>query len=206
MAQRTGGIYGILSFPWTYDLFQKLIGSNQSRKTFVDEFIKPGNNDKILDIGCGTGVLLEYMPNVDYVGYDLNPQYILSAKETFGDRAEFHTGNIEDLKLSNEKKFDIVLAVGVMHHLDDETEKNLLKIAHSVLKKGSRLITIDPVFVENQHYFARFLINNDRGLNVRFEHEALKLYQPFFPNVKSVIRHDLLRVPYSHLIMEATRE
>ena len=34
------------------------------------------------------------------------------------------------------------------------------------MKKNSKLLTEDPIKIKNQNFIARFLINNDRGINI----------------------------------------
>ena len=47
----------------------------------------------MLDLGCGPGELLPYLGDVHYIGVDVSEEYIASAKESFGTRAEFRVGD-----------------------------------------------------------------------------------------------------------------
>jgi SAM-dependent methyltransferase len=40
---------------------------------------------RVLDVGCGPGTNAIYFSDVDYLGIDLNPQYILDAERRYGD-------------------------------------------------------------------------------------------------------------------------
>jgi len=54
---------------------------------------------RVLDLGCGTGLLLAYLdPAIAYVGMDISPTAIDSARARFKDRpnASFHTGAFRD--------------------------------------------------------------------------------------------------------------
>jgi Methyltransferase domain len=53
---------------------------------------------------------------------------------------------------------DIVMANGVVHHLDDEDAERLFALASSLLKSGGRLVTIDPVLHANQGHVRRWLV------------------------------------------------
>ena len=47
----------------------------------VNEYIKPKNDSRILDIGCGTGDFRYFLPvELDYIGIDNNFNYIEFAK------------------------------------------------------------------------------------------------------------------------------
>ena len=99
----------------------------------------------------------------------------------------------------------MVLAVGVLHHLDDSESISLLKLAYTALKEGGRLVTYDGCYVEGQSKMAQFIISQDRGRYIRKKGEYYNLACQVFKNVKQDLRHDLLRIPYTHLIMECCK-
>jgi len=98
--------------------------------------------------------------------------------------------------------YDLVLALGLLHHLDDAEVRSLLKLVRSVIGPNGRFLTVDPVFIENQPALARFLIRNDSGRNVRDEMGYAMLSRSIFPQVETFIHHDYLRFPYTHCFME----
>lgn len=205
MSQINDGIRSILSVPIIYTLFGELVDKKSGGNTvLVREYIQPKENDKLLDIGCGTGHILHYLPNnIEYTGFDADQQYIEAAQKRYGKRATFVC---EQINTTNQhSQFDIVIAIGVLHHLDDMEALQLFKIAHAALKEGGRLITMDGVFVENQSSIARWIISKDRGQHVRTQAGYLALASQVFSNITTNIRHDLLRIPYTHLILEGTK-
>lgn len=200
----------ILAVPAFYQLLQSAIGGSSAYEGLVHEYIRPEVGSHILDIGCGPAEILRYLPDVTYVGFDENPQYIDSARTTFGDRATFHCGRVNQTSLKvlgQEAAFDLVLAVAITHHLDDDEALQLFKLAYAALKPGGRLISLDCCYVEAQSPIARFIISRDRGQYVRTDHEYVALAANMFSstNTKVDIRHDRLRVPYTHIIMECTK-
>jgi len=44
----------------------------------------------------------------------------------------------------------------VLHHLDGEQAVGLIKLAHSALRKGGRLVTIDPCYAGDQNLIPVF--------------------------------------------------
>ena len=44
-----------LDNPVVFNSFEFLMGVNKTRRILVNDYIKPWENCKILDIGCGTG-------------------------------------------------------------------------------------------------------------------------------------------------------
>ncbi|MGD9107080.1 MAG: class I SAM-dependent methyltransferase, partial [Desulfobacterales bacterium] len=110
-------IRSLLAFPVTYRLFSRIVGGF-ARQVYVKKYIRPIHGDKILDIGCGPGDILELLPQVEYLGIDMNRRYIKSAIKRFGNRGTFICKKLSG-KLSNElSSFDLILATGILHHLN----------------------------------------------------------------------------------------
>lgn len=203
MSQINSGLRSILSLPPIYNLFTNLVGGPHASKEFL-KYVNAKKGDKLLDIGCATGKILDYLPPVIYFGFDQNCQYIHAAKKRFGNRGTFICESINAVSLQKMPKFDIVLAKGIIHHLDNNEAVRLFRIANSALTQNGRLITFDAVFVDGQSTVARFIISKDRGQNVRTSEEYQRLALQVFQNAKVAIHHNLLRIPYTHIIMECT--
>ena len=202
--QITTGIRSILSNPLVYSTLQNLMGAKQGYLNFVRYQIRPFEGVNILDIGCGPGDIVDYLPSVNYWGFDISETYISQAKKKYGNIAKFECKylTIEDLKLL--PKFDVVIASGVLHHMDDDTLINFFKLAVQALKDGGRLVTIDPCYTLDQNFIARFLISKDRGQNVRDEISYKIFASQTFKNVKVDVKHKLW-IPYTHCYMECTK-
>lgn len=204
MAQFTTGIRSILSSPRVYDLFQDLMGARSGRRDFVREHVRPFAGCAILDIGCGTARILDYLPPVEYYGFDLSQRYIDEAKRRYGSRGRFHCALVERATLDRLESFDIVIAVGLLHHLGDGQAVELMKLAQSALRTGGRLTTIDPCYAKDQTAASRFLVSRDRGQNVRDLFGYSALANSVFSNVTAVVKHRAW-IPYTHCIMECTK-
>jgi ubiquinone/menaquinone biosynthesis C-methylase UbiE len=204
MTQRTTGWRSVFSLPAVYRFAQRSIGSPEVRSAFVNERVRPAPGDRILDIGCGTGDIVQLLGEAKYTGYDPSAEYIESARERYGDLGAFFVGEVGAVDLEAES-FDICIAKGVLHHLDDDAATALFGEAARVLRPGGRLVTMDPVFTDDQSRIARFLAERDRGQNVRTPDEYERLALEAFEHVDTQVRHDLLRVPYSHALLSCTR-
>lgn len=205
MSQNTKGIRSLLSIPSVYELSQRLVGVGKFRHEIVETYLRLRKGCRILDIGCGTATLLDYLPkDVEYVGFDLSPEYIASAKERYGDRGVFECKMVTSEVLEEYKQFDRVIACGVLHHLDDEEVLGLFRLAREALtEEDGMFFSIDPCFVEGQSIFSQWMISRDRGQNVRFMDEYNQLLKQVFANTEVHHKNDLLRIPYDHTILIA---
>ena len=197
----------LLSLPASYRLFRRLMGGKSVWKIYLAEYVKPAPGNKILDIGCGPADILNYLPAVNYTGLDISPEYIGSAKKRFGSRGRFCCSDIGLAAIEGEQgTFDLVLATGVIHHLDDAQAARLFDLARLALRPTGCLVTFDGCYASQQSRVARWLLAKDRGKFVRTREEYLRLASARFSTVESHLRHDLLRMPYTHLIMRCSNQ
>lgn len=197
------GIRTVLSRPLVYDALQKLAGARRMRRELAACFIRAEDGDRILDVGCGTAGILEALPNVEYVGFDINGRYIAAARARYGHRGQFICGEARKDMLEALPRFDLVLAIGLLHHLTDEDAAAFFDTARGALRPGGRVVSIDPVFFRGQNQIVRFLIARDRGQHVRTENAYRALAQATFSDVRCDLRHQRW-IPYSQLIMDCT--
>jgi SAM-dependent methyltransferase len=197
-------IRSLLAHPKAYQLFFNLIGANERSRVLVREYIRPRPGDRILEIGCGPATIVPYLPSVEYFGFDASPEYIAQARSRFPD-ANFICERVSQYTLPHREYFNIVLALGIVHHLDDEEALQLFRISRDALKSGGKLVTLDGVWTHDQSRMSRYVQARDRGRFIREEGVYVNLAKLQFAKVESHVRHDLLRIPYSHLIMECTR-
>lgn len=196
----------ILNKPYVFNLFNRMLGDAKSRIELTEKYIQPKKGDKILDIGCGTGTTFPYLGEVEYDGYDGSKEYIEYAKSLFSKNANFYHEYVETHNLKQREYYDIVLAFGLIHHIDNQSCDMLLTTAYNALKTGGKFITFDNILVENQSRIARWIILNDRGKYIREEMDYKNLFNKHFKNVRFDIRTDFLLIPYTHIIAVATKD
>ena len=194
----------VLAIPTAYQLWWNVVGGPNLAKVLINEYVRPKAAARILEIGCGPGTIVGYLPPCDYLGFDLSPKYIELARKRFP-KAHFVCERVSQFSLAKEQSFDVVLALGIVHHLGDGEARQLFQIAHDALKPGGKLVTIDGVWADGQSSAARWFLTRDRGEHIRSEREYLGIASQVFSDIKPSVRHDLLRIPYSHLILECIR-
>ena len=194
-----------MEVPGAYNLWWRMVGGRAVIKMLVTDYLQPATGIRILEVGCGPGTILGYLPECQYVGFDISSKYIEMARKRFP-QAQFFCERVSQFSLARQSNFDVVLALGVVHHLDDEEAIQLFQIAYDALKPGGKLVTLDGVIRNDQSRMARWLLARDRGEFVRSEAEYVRVASRVFRKVKATVRHDLLRIPYTHLILECVRE
>jgi 2-polyprenyl-3-methyl-5-hydroxy-6-metoxy-1,4-benzoquinol methylase len=194
------GFRRLLARAWVYDLLQLAVGSNVSHRRFIKEHVRLLPGERVLDIGCGPATILRTLPEgVDYVGIDESAKYIDAARRKWGHRGEFH--RVDATARLPENDFDVVLVMGVLHHLDDVGCRRLLCLAAGSIKPQGRLVAIEPARQRNEAAAAAWLISRDRGAYVRDAQGYAALARPAFSAVVVRTRNDLLRIPYTHAVL-----
>lgn len=97
-------------------------------------------DERILDLGCGDGVLTEQLalavPNGTVLGIDASGGMIETAKGIVRRNLEFQQMDINEMAFENE--FDVIFSNAALHWVKDH--KRLLKNAHKALKEQGILL------------------------------------------------------------------
>jgi SAM-dependent methyltransferase len=197
--QINSGLRSILALPWVYRLFGHVLGSEANKQWFIDDVLCLRDGQKLVDVGCGPADILDRLPGVEYVGLDISDVYIQAAKAKFKTRggAKFLSGSVEDWTrdpLTHEA--DVVLANGVLHHVDDDEAKKILEFAYRALKDNGRFIFYEPCYLIWQSGISAYFMSRDRGQNIRTEQEWKELASSIFPVVSTNIVTGVNRLGY----------
>lgn len=123
---------------------------------------------KILDIGCGNGILYKYfLDNKDYISYtgiDKNLKKLQKLQQESSGNAFFLDRKIEDI-LEDIKNYDCILMIDVMHHVNKKYQKMVIENILINMNKGSTLIYKD---ISNKN-FIKSLINRIHDLVISFQ-------------------------------------
>jgi len=109
---------------------------------------------RVLDIGCGTGHLTNWIKSKGYTvfGLEASENMIQYAVKNFPD-IPFKKGISSELPYENDY-FDLIVAVEVLRYLDDAENLATYKEFHRVLKKGGKIfVTHVNLFASDGYYF-----------------------------------------------------
>ena len=173
----------LLGHPRVYVLSQHLSGGAAIRRRCLKE-LDAKRGERILDIGCGPAYYLPWLDaGVEYWGFDTEARYIKSARERFGARANFTCEIFSDAHLDSLPRFDGVLLLGLLHHLDDGDADALLARVGAALAHGGRVVTLDTCFDDRLTPLARIVARHDRGQYVRSTDDFTTMARKHFASV-----------------------
>ncbi|MBI2028422.1 MAG: class I SAM-dependent methyltransferase [Candidatus Levybacteria bacterium] len=139
----------------------------------------------ILDLGCGYGILTNYLAlyskRRQMIGIDIDTNKINHAGKGI-ENVRFSVGDATKMKL---KKLDAILIHDVLHHLNSyEDQEKLIKECASMLKKKGKLFIVE---VDNKPLwkliFGRltdFLMYKGNRVFYRYKKEMLNLLERYF--------------------------
>jgi len=193
-----------LEFSSVYAKLMGFLAGANTYPTLVNEYIQPTPGCSVLDVGCGPAAILDLLHDVNYIGLDHNPNYIATATKKYGSKGTFICAGVDQLNDYGLKTFDRIIILGVMHHLDDAQLAQLMMSLKDRLNHGGILITFDVAFEDKQNLIAKLLAKNDRGKFVRTKEQYLEFINSAFKVDQADLRHNLLRVPYTHVLTRST--
>jgi len=135
--------------PRSYDRNMDRVSRGRVRRAKVAVAAEVRPDDRVLEIGCGTGELVELAVErgARVWGFDPSAAMLEVARtrlEGAGGVELSHAG-VECLDTLPEGQFDLVLATLVLSELSEDERHFALRQAHRVLAPGGRLVLADEV-------------------------------------------------------------
>lgn len=123
-----------------------------------------GNNERILDLGCGNGRLYELFKEktIDYHGIDFSDKLIEIAKKCYP-QFKFHVADALNLPFSA-NFFDKVFSIAVLHHIPSK------ELRLKCLKEIRRVLGPDGVLI-----LSVWNLGNFRKFRIIFKYAFLKI-------------------------------
>ena len=198
---------GILDNPIIFNFLSVITGDVKVKRKIIDEFIKPFNGAKILDIGCGTGQMLKLINenfSVSCTGFDINARYVNYAKQK-NNSGNFFCADITNT-ITIENDFDIVIASDILHHLNNTDVMNLIEVAKKSLKPNGHFIAVDPIKTEQQNTVEKYLMKNDRGKYIRAKEENLNLLKLYFSQINTTTLQGSYFIPWTECVFQGVKK
>lgn len=159
MNQSIKEYYDNLAPAYDEDRFGNTYGQyiDSQEKTILQKLLSHSKDEKILDMGCGTGRFLEF---ANY-GIDISPNMIEQSKRKFPNKTlAVQSATSTDFESNY---FDKIFSFHVLMHLDKSTTNDVLNEAHRILKKEGTLIIDIPS--KKRRKFTNYKADNWHGAN-----------------------------------------
>mgnify|MGYP005808342867 CR=1 FL=1 len=144
-------------------------------------------HERVLDVGCGTGALLEQIssrwPGGTYSGVDLSPRMAAAARAKLRERAHIVPGDAEALPFPD-SEFQVVMCCDSFHHYPHP--ELALREMYRVLEPGGVLLLADTTAPTGARALINLLLPMGHGGDVRLYStgELVALLSPLFHGVE----------------------
>jgi ubiquinone/menaquinone biosynthesis C-methylase UbiE len=132
-----------------YDPVVRLTSREGAFKRRLLEIAELKAEDRVLDLGCGTGTLAiaagQTQPGAEVTGLDGDPEVLARARQkasSAGAHVDFDEGLSTDLPY-DDGCFDVVLSTLFFHHLEPAAKRATAAEIARVLRPGGRLLVAD---------------------------------------------------------------
>lgn len=112
---------------------------------YLLDYLPKDKNAKIMDLGCGCGLMLGYLSRLGYrnlTGIDILPEMIEDARGRLDPSTELVCQDIRDYH--TEEKYDLVLMFDILEHFETSDGSEILKIVRNLLKPEGAVIIRVP--------------------------------------------------------------
>lgn len=151
-----------------YRVFKKIIHKELDLKRGIN----------ILDVGSGTGTISPLFSKCNYVGIDVDEKLVDFSKKNYP--FLFKKMDAQKLNFPN-NYFDVILILGVIHHLSNKQSEKILEGVKRVLKKKGTTLIVEAIpSLDKYNYAGRLLRKLDEGHNIRRLEEYEDIFKKFF--------------------------
>jgi SAM-dependent methyltransferase len=156
-------VYSIWQAPFVADKLVPILKHNNLHKI-----------RRVLDVGCGPGTNTGVFAHADYLGVDINPDYIESARRKH--KRSFVVADVTTYEDGSSRNFDFILVNSFLHHVSDVDSHNILSRLATWLTADGHLHIIELVSPGDRS-FAQLLANWDRGKYPRPLEQWRKIFE-----------------------------
>lgn len=165
---------------------------------------------RILDVGCGYGLLSHYLALTDsrrrVTGIEYDPVLVARARQTVlpGERLDFAGGDARAMPLP---PCDAVVLCDLLHHLPARGQEHILREAAAALVPGGQIVVKDIEAESTFWYFWNLFHDRVLRLSGPTHHRTARAWADFLSSCGlsvSVVRH-FRHLLYHHIIVVASR-
>lgn len=149
-------------------------------KSFYNNFLGEGKGNRLLDLGCGDGILTEEILSIDSTSsatlVDMSAEMLDKARVRFQgrDNIQYIQTTFQELMVSgiDLPKFDFVMSSLAIHHLPLPQKKELFRFIRAHLNEGGYFVNIDCILPPTEALEEWYLKLWDEWLSKRCSDKA----------------------------------
>ena len=169
---------GVLAHPTAYRLWQSPFASAKFEPILRHNDMNQVR--RVLDVGCGPGTNAELFRKKEYLGLDLNADYVQQARDRY--QMQFEVADVCTYQADAASKFDFVLMNSLLHHIDTEHTSRILRQLTSQLTEDGHIHILDLV-LPAQSSVSRTMALADRGDYPRALEQWYEIFTEHFDKV-----------------------
>ena len=121
--------------------FKPLHDINPLRLGYIEQYVKNLTGKKILDVGCGGGILAESMAKAgaEVIGIDMSETPLSVAKlhlHEVGLKVDYRQITVEQLATESPNSFDVITCMEMLEHVPDPA--SVITACYKLLKPGGQ--------------------------------------------------------------------
>ena len=161
---------------------------------FIDRYLTKSDEIKVLDIGCGSGLMLNALEEVGQTfGMDMSDEAISFSREIFNGRVE--KGSLPDQLPYQDNFFNLITALDVIEHINNDVDS--ISAIRSLLVPGGKAVFTVPAYMflwsahdeMNEHKRRYTLLElNEKLVQAGFTVEKISYYNTFLFPVVFMVR------------------
>ncbi len=173
-----GAIDWVMEQPWVYRLWQAPFA--ESKFSPVQRQLNGRIVRRVLDVGCGPGTNASRFLGTEYVGLDINEQYLKVGRARH--QGQFIHADLATADLSHLGRFDTILVNSFLHHLPDDAVERVLEGTAQLLEPNGRVHILELVLPDTTN-LATLMARFDRGRHARSIEAWKALFERHFEPV-----------------------
>lgn len=148
--------------------------SNWENKDEIDSFLSNLSGKSLLDIGCGTGELLEYCFNSGFqvAGIDISSE-MLKISKTMVPEAKLYEISVYDIETLKDR-YDGILATYLFVHIPKDKINGVVKSLNNMLKKDGVILIVFTSAEKTNEYMVNYTLDEVTKIVTDCDFEILK--------------------------------
>jgi 2-polyprenyl-3-methyl-5-hydroxy-6-metoxy-1,4-benzoquinol methylase len=117
-----------------------------TKQISIERFLPPGRSDRVLDVGCGSGVISAFLAGraAEVLGLDGNDAAVAFARRQFqAPNLRFEQALVDE-SFETEAPIDKIYCLELIEHIYQEQTRKMLKSFLSMLVEGGRVFVTTP--------------------------------------------------------------